>query len=58
MKHIRGPLTLIQIACLIALGLSAWFLLERWTFVAAISAGILLATLYVEGVIRINEGDD
>ena len=45
---VRHALTLIQIISLIGLALAGWFLLDHWTYVAACSFGVLLATLYIE----------
>ena len=45
---LRKSLTVLQIACLAALAVAGWFLLEHWSYVAAVATGVLLATLYIE----------
>ncbi len=45
---LRRSLTLLQIACLIALATAGWFILDHWAYVGATAFGILLASLYVE----------
>jgi Flp pilus assembly protein TadB len=41
-------LAVIQVVAFIALFVAAWFILDHWHFVVAISVGALAASLYIE----------
>jgi Flp pilus assembly protein TadB len=45
---LRYSLSILQIICLAAMAVAGWFLLEHWTYVAAVAMGMLIATLYIE----------